>query len=172
MDLILVGGAPGVGKSTVAEEILGLAIGGDRRLQWVDVDTLWRHQPWRVDERTTAMVRANLRSVLRHAADAGMDTVLVTWVFQDSGLHELVQSLAPAGTPTTTVQLVASPEAWSGRLAVRSIAAEHEPFYRGRYAQAQSTPADHVVDTDGLTPAEVAACVADLTLRPSHPDSW
>jgi len=33
-------------------------------------------------------------------------------------------------------------------------------FYRSRYAAAQATPGDSIVDTDGLTPAEIASRVA------------
>src|SRR5690242_8721514 len=78
----MLGGAPGIGKSTVARRLLEIAEGGPHLVQWIDVDSLWLHQPWRADERMTAMMRANLRSVAGHAKRAGVDVLLITWVFQ------------------------------------------------------------------------------------------
>ncbi len=56
----MLGGAPGVGKSSVARYLLKLAEDGPGLLQWVDVDALWPHQPWRVDDRMTAMTRPSI----------------------------------------------------------------------------------------------------------------
>ena len=81
MRIVLLGGAPGVGKSTTARELLRGAASGSLLVQWVDVDALWSHQPWRVDEVTTAMLQANLRAVMSHAAAAAVDVLIVTWVF-------------------------------------------------------------------------------------------
>ncbi|WP_277212759.1 AAA family ATPase [Isoptericola croceus] len=162
MHLVLLGGAPGVGKTTAAEEILELVARsrGGPLVQWADIDALWRHQPWRVDEQTVAMVRANIRAVLSNARDAGVDHMVVTWVFQDAGMHDLLRSLAPADVATTTVQLLTSPETWATRIAGRRPGTEDDPFYLERYRQAQSVAADHLVMTDGLPPAEVAERVA------------
>ncbi len=78
MRTVMLGGAPGIGKSSVAERLLELAQEGPHLVQWVDVDSLWLHQPWRVDERMTTMVQANLRAVAGHASQAGVDVLLIT----------------------------------------------------------------------------------------------
>lgn len=78
MRTVMLGGAPGIGKSSVAERLLELAQEGPHLVQWVDVDSLWLHQPWRVNERMTTMVQANLRAVAGHASQAGVDVLLIT----------------------------------------------------------------------------------------------
>jgi hypothetical protein len=41
--------------------------GGDPLVQWIDVDALWQHQPWRVDDRTKLMLQRNLQAMLANA---------------------------------------------------------------------------------------------------------
>lgn len=82
MRTILLGGAPGVGKSATARALLGRAAHGDRLVQRVDVDNLWLHQPWCVSAALRSMLQANLRAVLANADAARVDIVVVTWVFQ------------------------------------------------------------------------------------------
>ncbi|TDE97199.1 hypothetical protein EXU48_03010 [Occultella glacieicola] len=149
MRLVLLGGAPGVGKSTVAREFLSLAADGSVLVQWVDVDSLWAHQPWEVTERTTAMVQANLRAVIANADAAGIELLLVTWVFQDTSMQDLVRTLAPPALPTVSVQLHAEPETWRHRFESDSARPELDDFYRRRYIEAQRTPSDHVLHSDG-----------------------
>jgi hypothetical protein len=165
MRLVLLGGAPGIGKTAVAREFLSLAVGGTRLTQWVDVDALWAHQPWEVSDRTTAMVQANLRAVIANADAAGIELLLVTWVFQNQGMHDLVRSLSPRGLTTITVQLHAEPESWRRRFGTDPERPELDDFYRLRYYEAQRTPSDHVLNTDGklarVVAAELAALLAD-----------
>ncbi|MFC1420694.1 AAA family ATPase [Streptacidiphilus cavernicola] len=158
----MVGGVPGVGKSTAARQVMRLAERGPGLVQWVDVDDLWFHRPWRVDARTRALVEANLRAVADNAARAGVDVLLITWVFQSAEMHRLVAGLLPPAVTTVSVQLRASPEAWRRRFEADPERGQVTDFYRGQYASAQQTPADHVIETDGLTPAEVARRVAEI----------
>ncbi|MBB5789488.1 AAA family ATPase [Jiangella mangrovi] len=162
MRLVLLGGAPGVGKTSVARQLLRRAAGGSALVQWVDVDALWWHQPWRVDERTTAMVRANLAAVMDHAATAGVQVLVVTWVFQSTHLHELVRSLAPPGALPTTVQLVVGETEWRRRFEADPDRPPIDDFFRDRYAGAQKTPSDHRIETDRRDVAGVAAELASL----------
>ncbi|MBZ2196026.1 AAA family ATPase [Occultella gossypii] len=162
MCMVLLGGAPGIGKSAVARECLGLAAAGARLTQWVDVDALWAHQPWEVSDRTTAMVQANLRAVIANADAAGMELVLVTWVFQDARMQDLVRSLAPTGLATVSVQLHAEPATWRRRFEADPGRPELGDFYRRRYDEAQRTPSDHVLHTDGKTARAVAVELAAL----------
>ena len=139
-----------------------LAEGGPRLVQWVDVDCLWLHQPWRVDERTTGMVHANIRAVADHAARAGVDILVITWVFQSAEMHRLVAGLLPSTVTSMSIQLHAARETWQRRFEGDPDRRGINEYYRERYASAQATPADHVIDTDGLTPIEVARRVAEV----------
>lgn len=139
-----------------------LAERGPSLVQWVDVDYLWLHQPWRVDERMKTMVEANLRAVADNAAQAGVDVLLITWVFQSTEMHRLVAGLLPPAVTSVSVQLLASQEAWRRRFEADPERGEVNEFYRGQYASAQDTPADHVIETDDLTPIEVARRVGEI----------
>ncbi|HLH99984.1 MAG TPA: AAA family ATPase [Acidimicrobiales bacterium] len=162
MRVVLVGGAPGVGKTAMARRLLELAETGRDLVQWVDVDSLWLHQPWRVDERSIAMVEANLRAVAEHAARAGVDVLVITWVFQSAEMHRIVTGLLPPATESVSVQLHARRAVWEQRFAADPERRGINERYEDGYRSAQATPVDHVVDTDGLTPMEVARRVADL----------
>ena len=157
LHLVLLGGPPAVGKSTVAEALLSQFIDNARvRIQWIDVDTLWRHQPWRVDDTTITMLHANLRSMLHNAAIAGIDVVIVSWVFQSPTFHDLVVSLAPDNTAHLRIRLDASQPVWEDRLATRPIGEEHRAFYLQRYTEASLSPADHVIQTDHRPVGDIA----------------
>jgi chloramphenicol 3-O-phosphotransferase len=158
----MLGGAPGVGKSSAARRLLELAEGEPRLVQWVDVDYLWLHQPWRVDERMRGMVHANIRAVADHAAQAGVDLLVITWVFQSTEMHRLVAGLLPPTVTSTSIQLHAGRETWQQRFEGDPERHGINEYYQGRYTSAQATPADHVIDTDGLTPIEVARRVAEV----------
>ncbi|HSL58074.1 MAG TPA: hypothetical protein VK866_09560 [Acidimicrobiales bacterium] len=157
MRVVLLGGAPGIGKTAAARELLAIASMGEHLVQWVDVDALWAHQPWRVDERSRTMVESNLRCVLANSARAGVDVVVVTWIFQNEGMHRLVETLLPEGASLQTVQLLASERRWRERFTGDAGRPEIDAFYELRFAEAHATPADHRLDTDRMTPGQVAA---------------
>jgi hypothetical protein len=167
MRVVLLGGAPGIGKTTTARRLMELAQAGPELVQWVDVDALWFHLPWTVDERWKAMVQANLRAVADHAAQAGVDVLLITWVFPTADVHRIVAGLLPPGSKITSVQLRAGHEAWTRRFTADPERPSLNDNYERGYTACQAVPGDHVVETDGLTPIEVADAVAlaiDLSL--------
>ena len=139
-----------------------LAEGGPGLVQWVDVDYLWLHQPWRVDERMREMVHANIRAMADHAAQAGVDILVISWVFQSPDMHRLVAGLLPPTATSMSIQLHASRETWCRRFEADPERRGINEYYHERYASAQATPADHVIDTDGLTPTEVAHRLAEV----------
>jgi len=74
--LILIGGAPGVGKSTVARKIFTHL----DNCVWLDGDNLWRMNPFIVNEKTKQMVERNIHYVLRSFIKEDFSYVLFTWV--------------------------------------------------------------------------------------------
>ncbi|MBC3762988.1 hypothetical protein ACUN7V_00155 [Quadrisphaera oryzae] len=163
MRLVLLGGAPGVGKSAVARAVLARhagPVGSAPLLQWVDVDALWMHQPWRVDGAMRALVASNLGAVLTGAAGAGVEVALVTWTFHTEELRDVVRGACPASS-STTVQLVAQEAAWRQRFSADPARGAPDAFYEQRYAAAQAAArdADVVVDTTGRT---IDACADDV----------
>lgn len=158
--MVLLGGAPGIGKSSAAEEILRIAADGSALVQWVDVDALWRHQPWRVDAAMITMMQANLRAVIGNAATAGVELLLITWVFQQPSFHEMLRDLAPDGVKVVSVQLLAGERVWRDRWATDAGRPPIDDFYEDRYRTAQTTPADFAVNTDDLDVAATARAVA------------
>jgi len=77
--LVFIGGAPGVGKSKVANELLN-RVGNS---VWLDGDDLWRMQSFIVNEVTKDMVEKNIKFVLRSFIEAGFAYVFFTWVLHD-----------------------------------------------------------------------------------------
>ena len=80
--LIFIGGAPGVGKSTVARRLL---VRLDHAV-WLNGDDLWRMHPFVVNQTTTSMVEGNIQSVLGSFVAAGFSYVLFTWVLHDQSI--------------------------------------------------------------------------------------
>lgn len=89
--LVLIGGPPGVGKSSVASALL-------RRIDdcaWLDGDDLWRTHPFDPSESRKRMVEANISFVLRSFLRERIGTVLFSWVLHRRDLIDrLVESLA------------------------------------------------------------------------------
>ena len=167
MRLVLLGGAPGVGKTSVGRALLRRAMAGDHLVQWVDVDALWLHQPWRVDDRTKTMVQQNLAAVMANARTAGVDTLVVTWVFQSEDMQRLVEGLAPDGVAVVRVQLVADEATWRARFEADPERPPIDGFLLDRYATSQATPADHRIDVSTMGPDAAADAVVEVLGLPA-----
>jgi hypothetical protein len=85
---------------------------------------------------------------------------VITWVFQPAEMHRLVAELLPSTVTSTSIQLRAGRETWQQRFEGDPERPGINEYYQGRYTFAQATPADHVIDTDGLASIEVARRVA------------
>jgi len=110
----------------------------------------------------TGMVQANIRAVADHAAQAGVDDLVITWVFQSAEMHRIVAALLPPTVTSMSIQLRAGRETWCRRFEGDPERRGINEHYQERYTSAQATPTDHVIDTDGLTPIEVARRVAEV----------
>jgi broad-specificity NMP kinase len=88
--LIFIGGAPGVGKSTVAK----LLLDDLKDCVWLDADDLWRMNPFIVDDNTKAMVERNIHFVLNSFLQEHFTYILFTWVLHlDSIIDKILSSL-------------------------------------------------------------------------------
>jgi len=89
--LVFIGGTPGIGKSTVADVLLG-RLGNS---VWLDGDDLWRMQPFTANEVTENMVEESIQFVLRSFLRSGFAYVFFTWVLHTQGIVDrLLKGLA------------------------------------------------------------------------------
>ncbi|HQQ67925.1 MAG TPA: AAA family ATPase [Candidatus Cloacimonadota bacterium] len=80
--LILIGGAPGTGKSSVASRLY-------RRLEnsvWLDGDDLWMMNPFRVTEARKAMVLNNAAFVLSSYISESFSYIIFSWVMHEPAI--------------------------------------------------------------------------------------
>jgi hypothetical protein len=108
------------------------------------------------------MLQRNLQAMLANAEAAGVDVVIVTWVYQTGEFHKLVADLAPLNSALFTVQLRASDTVWRERFTLDTVRPAIDEFYEHRYLAAQSTPADHIIETDGLDVTQIATVILKL----------
>lgn len=106
------------------------------------------------------MLRSNLAAVMRNALEAGIELLVVTWVFQSIEMHGFVRSLAPEEATIETVQLRAEERVWRARWASANDRPAINSFYEERYDGAQTTLADHLIDTTKLDAEQTTRAVA------------
>ena len=157
--LIFIGGPPGVGKSSVARILLQ----GLDEIVWLDGDDLWNMNPFRVDERTIAMVQDNVVSVLSRFLEADLSTIVFTWVLHR---QEIIDGLL-ARLPTKLADhihcltLVCGAETLNRRFANDPNRGEVTALALERLGQCLSEDLrTEKIDTEGLTPDEIAAEIA------------
>jgi ABC-type cobalamin/Fe3+-siderophores transport system ATPase subunit len=86
--LITIGGAPGVGKSTVAKILLNQM---DNSV-WLDGDDLWRMHPFVVDSIKEEMVEKNIQYVLQSFLETGFSFIIFSWVLHDNSIVKRILS--------------------------------------------------------------------------------
>lgn len=74
--LIIINGAPGVGKSTIAELLFSKL----NNTALLDGDDVWRINPFEVTEKKKKIVESNIFHVLRNYIEAGYEYVILSWV--------------------------------------------------------------------------------------------
>ena len=84
--LVIINGAPGIGKTTVAEVVFSKLPNS----ALLDGDDVWRVNPFEVNDRTKAVVERNIPFVLRSYLDAGYEYVLLTWVMHKQEIIDRV----------------------------------------------------------------------------------
>lgn len=86
--LIFIGGAPGIGKSAVAE----LLLKDLENCVWLDGDDLWRMNPFIVDENAKTMVERNISLVLNSFIQEHFSYIIFTWVLHLDSIVDTILS--------------------------------------------------------------------------------
>ena len=150
--LLLLGGPPAVGKTTVAP-LLAERLAPSA---WLDADDVWRIFPFEVTDRTRALVEANVVHVLRGFIEARYEYVLLTWALHREDLiQRLLAPLAAATKTAHVIHLVADPSVLQARLEAEPERGRSPARAHDRSARIATLPYPKV-DTSQLTPQEVA----------------
>ena len=151
--LILLTGAPSIGKSTVARELLGRL----NSAAWLDGDDVWRINPFSVNTLTKALVERNICCILRNYLEAGLSWVILSWVLhRQEIIDRLLFALADVEHECYAFALVADEAALCQRYAedARRDPLSAPPLDRLRQSRETNTIQ---IDTTNKTPQEVAA---------------
>jgi gluconate kinase len=150
--LILINGAPGIGKTTVGELVFA-------RLSdcaFLDGDDVWRISPFEVTERTKAIVIRNIPFVLRGYIEAGYEHVLLTWVLhQPAIIEQVLKGLRGLCFELHIFTLVADEVALLDRWRTRAGRWEVPELVVERLRESLKLPTTKI-DTSSLTADEIA----------------
>lgn len=166
--LILVGGAMGVGKSAVCRELLRQLTPG----VWLDGDWCWNMNPFVVSEENKRMVLSNITHLLRaYLNNSSYRYVLFCWVMDQPLLFEAVLGLL-RDIPFTlhSFSLVCTEQALRERLErdVRDGIREADVIPRSlRRLPAYAALPTCKLDVTSLTPYEAACAIAASVGRAS-----
>lgn len=86
--LIIINGAPGVGKSTVGNLLLSRL----NNSAFLDGDEVWRINPFEVTDRTKDIVDRNIAFILRNYIKANYEYVILAWVFHQQSIIDRLLS--------------------------------------------------------------------------------
>ncbi len=152
--MLLIGGPPGIGKTSLAGELLRSL----SRAALLDADDVWRIQPFEVTDETKALVEHNVTGVLRGYLDAAYPLVVLVWVLHRQDLIErLLASLDVPRQDCVVLHLVATPDILrrrleaDGRESMVGVALE-------RLRQIEALPYFRI-DTTALEPSAVVEAI-------------
>lgn len=150
--LVLIGGPPGVGKSSVLAAL-------ERKLErcaCLDADDVRRFHPSQLAERGGEAGVRNVTAVLRGYLEAGFPLVVLTWVLADPQLVErILKGLDGLYRSLLFVHLVASPAALQARCQRQPDRSRPREVVLGKLQQVEALPTPKI-DTTGLETEAVA----------------
>jgi len=151
--LVLLGGPPGIGKSTVIQDPQL------DKMSCLDADQIWN--PQNTGEQAKAIATVSLAVSKKLAQE---DTVVLAWVFAKP---ELFQPFIEKFSPYYKVQqlyLVCDPDALEKRLSKRNDP-DLVPYALEKLSLIQELPYDKI-DTTNMEPTEVAKVLRSVMCNP------
>ena len=151
--LIFIGGAPGIGKSTVAR----LLLNDLKDCVWLDGDDLWRMHPFIVNDNTKIMVEKNIRFVLNSFIQARFSYILFTWVLHlDSIIDAILNGMDQTGYDFVHFTLVCDEKTLKERL-LMDVERKTDPSLAIERLEDSKNVTSIKIDTVNKTPSEVAS---------------
>ncbi|MEK7354104.1 MAG: AAA family ATPase [Chloroflexota bacterium] len=151
MKLIIINGAPGIGKSTVGRLL-------HNRLSnsaFLDGDDVWRINPFEVNEKTKSLVEKNIIQVLRNYSEAGYEYVILAWVLhQQSTIDRLISHFDDLKPEVHIFTLVTDEDTLVARLQGDTQIARSPSIVKDRLRQSWLMKT-RKIDTTGLKPEEI-----------------
>ena len=152
--LVLLGGPPGVGKSTVMQLL-------DKRISHaalLDADDVWRVSKELAIDGNRTMALSNVVSVMRGYFDAGCEIGILSWVFARSALfHPVIAGVGDMVDDIDQIYLISSQAQLERRLRERGHEERYE-YSLSRLELISALPYPKI-DTSSMTPEEVATAV-------------
>ena len=159
--LIIINGAPGIGKSTAAKIVFGRLMNS----ALLDGDDVWRINPFEVNDRTRAIVEKNIPFVLRSYIEAGYEYVILAWVMHRQQIIDLILNpLRDLDLDVHVFTLVADDKSAVERCLSRDGKARDTEVVMSRLRQSRELNTTKL-DTTHLEPSEVAETILS-SLRP------
>lgn len=112
--LIIINGAPGVGKTTVSKE-LNKSL---RKSVWLDGDWCWMMNPWMITEENIKMVESNIIFLLRnYLSNSTFDYIIFNWVLHREEITQrLLEGIDDFEYELTRITLTCSNESLRERM--------------------------------------------------------
>jgi chloramphenicol 3-O-phosphotransferase len=155
--LIIINGAPSVGKSAVANSVFPQLPNS----AFLDGDDVWRINPFEVTEQTKAIVERNIPFVLRSYLEAGYEYVLLAWVMhRQEIIDRVVGELSDLDFELHVFTLVAEESVLQDRWRRLTGSEEDSSLVADRLRQSRDLDSTKI-DTTGLSADQTARRIVD-----------
>jgi predicted ABC-type ATPase len=155
--LIIINGAPGVGKSTVGSLLLSKL----NNSAFLDGDSVWRINPFEVNEKTKNIVDQNIAFVLRNYIEAGYEYVILAWVLhRQTIIDRLLSKLNDFKLKVYVFTLVADEETLVDRVRADAKTQRDHEIAKDRLRQSLELRSKKL-DTTVLEPDEIVDVILE-----------